>query len=271
MGNSIAVYNFKGGVGKTTTSMNLGYSLSRSFKVLLIDCDPQCNLTNALGGPTNTSTIFHYLKHLLHHQTPTRIKPHEVTHYLHLIPGDYALTQIESNNHFITFGDSFIEKLLHLLKRDYDIILLDLPNHFGLLVKSILSHVDSMLIPAIPDSFSIHGIEKLLLYLYKIERDNPLNVLGIFFNLYRENLIHHKKKYEEAVEKFGSLILQTRVNNSIKVSETTDLGKSIIKIDPNNKSAIDFLNLSNEVIGKLDNTFLTAELVAASLSENVHS
>lgn len=261
MANTIAIYNFKGGVGKTTSALNLGYAWSRSFKVLLIDCDPQRNLTTSFGRNPEAKTIFYYLKKMLHDQAPDHIETVPVTPYLHLLPGDFQMVNIESNNQFITFGTSIIQKLIYLLKKEFDIVIFDLPTHFGMLVKSFLANVDSILIPAIPDSFSIAGVKTLLSYLYEVERVKPLNILGIFFNMYRKNLLHHQEKYRESTEEFTDMILSTQIRNSIKVAEASDVGKSINRINPDNTVARDFLQLSDELLAKFNIKFLDDQLM----------
>lgn len=262
MANTVAIYNFKGGVGKTTTSLNLGYAWSRSFKVLLIDCDPQCNLTIALGARESENSIFGYLKGLVHNKMPDKIIPFEISSYLHLIPGDYRMVSIETNSQFITFGPSIIQKLNYAIKKDYDIIILDLPTHFGLMVKAFLVNTESILIPTIPDSFSIAGVKKLLTYLYTVQREKPLNILGIYFNMYKDSLIYHRVKYRESTDVFGSLILDSRVSNSVKVSEATDEGKFISKVSPDNTVAREFQQLSDELLAKFNCQFLNNNLIS---------
>lgn len=267
MGQTIAVYNFKGGVGKTTTTLNLGYAWSRSFKVLLIDFDPQCNLTSALALRESKNTVYHYLKALIHEHPVERLEATEITPYLHLVPGDYQMTDIESNSQFISFGPGVLQKFFWSVKKDYDLVLLDMPTHFGVVVKSVLTNVQSILIPSIPDSFSANGIKKLLSFLYTVERAKPLNILGVFFNMYRDQLIHHRQKYKESIKEFGDIILQTQVTNSIRVSEAIDLGQSAYRIDPQNHTAQEFLNLSDELMAKFNNLFLGEHLVPPDVME----
>ncbi len=271
MGHTVAVYNFKGGVGKTTTTLNLGFAWSRSFKILLIDCDPQCNLSTALGVKEAKSTVFTYFKALVHDQFPDRIETTEITPYLHLIPGDYHMTEMEANNQFLSFGPGILQKFNYAVKRDFDLIIMDMPTHFGVLVKSILTNIDSILIPAVADSFSINGIKKLLTFLYTVERTKPLNILGIYFNMYRDKLIHHREKYDESLAEFGDLILQTRVTNSIRVSEATDLGKAAYKIDPENSSALEFMQLSDELLAKFNSKFLNPDIISQEFLVKIRS
>lgn len=268
MCNTISVYNFKGGVGKTTTSLNLGYSWSRFFKVLLVDFDPQCNLTNALGVGDHHPTVHTYVKQVLHdHQV--EIEPVEIRPYLHLIPGDYSMSQVESNSQFISFGPDILRKLFYLLKKDYDFIILDCPTNFGVLIKSILSTARSVLIPSVADSFSISGIKKLLTHMASIDQNYRLNVLGIFFNMYNDHLNLSHERFEEARQTFGNLILSTTISRSIRIGEANDIGKPISELFPDNHVAHEFTALSDELLAKIDSQYLKDEYVIPELLEKV--
>lgn len=256
MSHTIAIYNFKGGVGKTSTTLNLALSWSRSFKVLVIDCDPQANLTLALSNSnSHQSNLFTISKKLLHDGQP-QIEPLEISYYLHLIPGDYQMAAFESNSQFISFGYIIFYKLLSSLKHKYDFILLDCPTHFGVTVKSFLVNTDSIFIPAIPDSFSVDGFKKLLHYLSEIEKDTPLNVLGIYFNLFRKHTLHHQKVKKLAEKELGKLILDQHVRESIRVSEAHDSHQSIYNFLEQSEVASDFMALSEEVIERLNSMSL---------------
>ena len=252
MAKSVAIYNFKGGVGKTTTAINLAFSWGRSFKVLLIDCDPQTNLTSALTGRDGFEhSIFHFIKTCLHGNSD-KLNVIEINPYIHLIPGDLKMLELDSNNQFITFGQSIIYRLFQSLKWHYDIIILDCPSYFGISVKSFLSNTNSILIPAVPDSFSISGINKLLLYLKSIERAKQLEILGVFFNRFRKHTLYHKEVISSAKKNFGSLILDNTIRNSIKVSEAVNVGESIWRLNPDCDVALDFLELSDVLIGRFN-------------------
>lgn len=264
MSNTISIYNFKGGVGKTTTAINLGLSWAKSFKVLMIDFDPQCNLTNSLSTESaRKTTIFSLLRNVLHdHEIDPN--PVEITPYLHLIPGDFQMTQMESNNQFISFGSSIIFKFLTLVKRDYDFVIIDCPTNFGILVRSIIKSSGNILIPAIADNFSITGVQKLMTYLASAENAN-LNILGVFFNMYNSKLILNQNKFDEAKEKFGSIILESTISRSIKVGEANDAGKSITEHSPDNTAAQDFERLSDELLAKFDSQKINEDFIIPDL------
>lgn len=260
MPRTIAIYNFKGGVGKTTTTLNLALSWSRSFKVLVIDCDAQANLTHTLTGQTEFKTnLYTALKDIIHNRQDM-IEPIELSRYLHLIPGAYQMVDIEENSEFISFGPGIFQKLLTPLKHKYDFILLDCPTHFGTVVKSTLANVQSILIPALADSFSTLGFKKLLGYLNEVDRTSKLNVLGIFFNLYRKNTRHHKMVKESTALELGELLLNQTVRQGIKVSEANWDHRSIYSFEEKNEVADDFMKLSEEVLEKLDSIHLDKAL-----------
>lgn len=268
MSNTVSVYNFKGGVGKTTTSLNLGYSWSRFFKVLLIDFDPQCNLTNALSIGNDHKTVYTYVTKILHNH-PIEVEPVEVTPYLDIIPGDYSMVNVESNNQFISFGHTIMQKFLYAAKTDYDFVILDCPTNFGVLIKSILSSTKSVLIPAVADSFSISGIKKLLTHMASVDQNYSLNILGIFFNMYNDHLKLSHEKLEEAKHIFGDLILENTISRSIKIGEANNLGKPISELSPDNTVAREFMALSDELLAKIDSQYLTDEYIMPELLEKV--
>ncbi len=251
MSNTIAVYNFKGGVGKTSAALNLALNWSQSFKVLVIDGDPQANLTHALLGDGGGSdrTLFQFSRKIIHNGQP-EIDPVVISRYLHLIPGDYQMAALESNSQFISFGHIIYYKLLCAMRCDYDFILLDCPTHFGVTVKSFIANADSILIPAIPDSFSTAGFTKLLNYLNEIKKEKSLHILGVFFNFYRKHTLLHRKIVREAEEELGDIIFSQKIRESIRVSEANFPNRFVLDSAQESAVAEDFLNLSEEVIGK---------------------
>ncbi|WP_421763000.1 ParA family protein [Ekhidna sp.] len=269
MSQSIAVYNFKGGVGKTSTVLSLAHSWSRSFKVLVIDCDPQANLTQALTDSDHHHSLFSLTKEFLHNEQPD-IQPLEIHQYLHLIPGDYRMAEMESNTQFISFGHIIFYKLLSAIRHDYDFILLDFPTHFGVTVKSFLANINSILIPATPGSFSVAGFKKLLTYLQSVNHEHALQILGIFFNQYRKQTLFHQKIAREAEQQLGNLILDQRVRESIRVSEANEQNESVYAFTNQSAVAEDFLKLSEEVIERINRLNL-AEVVEKLQKQEVQT
>ncbi|HCX23685.1 MAG: hypothetical protein CMB80_26165 [Flammeovirgaceae bacterium] len=268
MANTISIYNFKGGVGKTTTALNLGISWAKSFKVLLIDFDPQCNLTNSIGPEkSDYPSVYDYLRKVMHDHEISP-EPEVINPYLHLIPGDLQMTQIESNNQFISFGREMVGKLLMHFRRDYDFIIMDCPTNFGVLVKSIIGASKNILVPAIADNFSMTGVKTLMTYLAAVE-NHSLNILGVYFNMFNDNLNLTSKKFEEAKDLFGSLILENTVSRSIKVGEANDAGEAIADYSPDNHAAQDFMKLSDELLAKFNSQTLNPEFILPDLLERM--
>lgn len=258
MSTTIAIYNFKGGVGKTSTTFSLAQNWSKTFKVLMIDCDPQANLTQSFLNPRqpNTSTLFNILKSLIHNETPN-LKPFEIHPYLHLISGDYKMIDLESNSQIISFGRSIFNRLLTSIQNEYDFILFDCPTHFGVTVQSILANVNSILIPAIPDSFSASGFKKLLKYLAGLEHYTRLNILGIFFNQFRKNTLYHNKIVKHAKQELGDLILNQKIRQSIYVSHSIHGKPRPSQLqEEQSKAEDDFYRLSEEVIARINTSEL---------------
>ncbi len=256
MANIIAVYNFKGGVGKTSTTLSLAHSWSRAYKVLAIDCDPQCNLSQSLLDSEYNQqehNLYQLTSKFLHNSIP-EVNPIKINPYLDLIQGDFKMSSLESNSQFISFGQTITYGLLSTVRNKYDLILLDFPTHFGITVKSFIANIDSILIPAIPDSFSTTGFKQLLTYLADIEKEKPIDILGIFFNQYRKNTLYHRSVVQKAEKELGELILKQKIRESVRVSEAHQFSKSIYSVTEESNVAEDFLKLSEEVIGRL-NTF----------------
>ncbi|MEM6644333.1 MAG: ParA family protein [Bacteroidota bacterium] len=255
MSNIIAVYNFKGGVGKTSTTLNLAHSWSKAYKVLVIDCDPQCNLSQSLYNKNEKAdehNLYLLTSKFLHNSIP-EIIPLKINPYLDLIHGDFRMNSLESNNQFISFGQTITYGLLSTVRNKYDLILLDFPTHFGVTVKSFIANIDSILIPAIPDSFSNSGFKQLLTYLAEIQKEKPIDILGIFFNQFKKNTLYHQEIVEKAEKELGTLLLKQKVRESVRVSEAHETNKSIYALtDERSNVATDFMKLSEEVIGRLN-------------------
>ena len=248
---TIAIYNFKGGVGKTTSAYNLACGWSKKYKVLVIDCDPQCNLTNTiLPNHKGKNSVYAYLREFVHNSIPS-IEPIKINSKLHIIPGHYNMIDLESNNQFIEFGTIMMQRFLKQIKADYDIVLLDCPSYFGKTVKSVIANVDGLLIPATPDIFALKGAMKLMKHIKELKRSQKLNVFGIFLNRFKKDLIYHRKIRVVAKRIFGSLILPQIIRNSVRIGETTDPRFVRDEDDnPQNDVVNDFLALGEMIIRK---------------------
>ncbi len=222
MAHIISVYNFKGGVGKTTSVYHLAFNWASAYKILIVDCDPQKNLTSSLLRNTqDKQTIFNYTSAFLHNSQP-EIKPEVVSPNIHIIPGDHRVVDLESNNQFIEFGLGIIQKMLFSISSRYDLIILDCPSYFGKTVKYFLGNSEYLLIPATPDSFSLRGVLELIRQLKGMEKVRKLHILGMFYNRYRGHFLHHRKMRVLARRIFGNMYIDSPIRNTVKISESID-------------------------------------------------
>ena len=241
MAKIISVSNHKGGVGKTTSVANLGFALARHFKVLIIDLDPQSNLSTGLGFVNSSITIGSMLKDRIHYRRPV-VNPEVITKYVHIIPGSIELNEIESLLHEKADGQSILNELLFELKSEYDLILIDCPPALNFLTLNAFNCSNLILIPAKPEVFSIIGIEQIE------EVSNNLKIpFKILFNQVNKRSLLHKRIIAETKEKYNGNILHNYVRNNIALSEAFNEAKDIFHYKSESSGALDFVEIANEL------------------------
>ena len=250
MGKIIAVTNQKGGVGKTTTAINLSSCLSvLEKKTLLIDADPQANTTHGLG--IDTSRINKSLFDLL--QNPTNISECIITtennENLDIIPTKISLARFETqpNTKFNLFR---LQKALDQVKGNYDYIIVDCSPSLGLLLLNVLCAADSILIPLQCEHFAFEGLQKIF-KTFKTVRNNynsKLDIEGILITMYNPNQKNDANIRSQVINYFNDIVLNTIIYRDVKLSEAPSHGKSIYDYNSNSKGAINYLNLGNEII-----------------------
>ena len=252
MGKIIAIANQKGGVGKTTTSVNLSASLGvLEKKVLLIDSDPQANATSALGIEVNTGqqTIYEVLEQSTDVNSAI-IKTDSPN--LDIIPSTINLVgaEIELVNH--PDREKMLLKQVNVLKNIYDFIIIDCPPSLGLITMNCLCASDSVLIPIQCEYFALEGLGQLMNTIRKIQNyhNTELNIEGLLLTMYDSRLRLSNNVIEEVKMHFEEMVFNTIIQRNVRLSEATGFGESIIKYDASSRGAINYLNLAKEFIQK---------------------
>ena len=253
----IAVANQKGGVGKTTTTHNLGTALARQGKkVLMLDIDPQSNLTMCMGfqNPDELPcTMAHILKGLIS-ETFTLQKEKYIlrSEGCDLIPSSIQLSGIEPSLVSAMSRENIIKRFLKQIKDEYDVILIDCMPSLGMLTINALTAATSVLIPVQAHYLSVKGLEMLITTVAKIKRNiNPgLRFNGILITMHNERLNFSKSILNELKAAYGEhiKIYKTTIPQSVKAVENTAVGQSLFKYDPRCKVALAYEAFAQEVI-----------------------
>jgi chromosome partitioning protein len=252
MGKIIAIANQKGGVGKTTTSINLAASLGvLEKKVLLIDADPQANATSGIGIDVENVEIGTY--QLLEHSSSAReaiIKTE--TPNLDIIPAHIDLVAIEIELVDKEAREYMLKKALLEIKNDYDYILIDCAPSLGLLTLNALTAADSVIIPIQCEYFALEGLGKLLNTIKSVQKiHNPeLDIEGLLLTMYDSRLRLSNQVVEEVQKHFNDMVFQTIIQRNVRLSEAPSYGESIINYDAASKGATNYLSLAKEIIIK---------------------
>jgi chromosome partitioning protein len=245
MSKIITISNHKGGVGKTTSVLNIGAGLSRLGKrVLLIDIDPQSNLTMSLGINNPEYNIYGAIS------GDYPLKPIEVTKKLDIIPSVLGLlgADIELSNEY---KNRFILKeLLKPLLGKYDYIIIDSPPSLGLLTINALTASEEVYITLQPHFFALQGLSKLTEIIEEVKNNlNPgLKIGGVIITLWDSRKVLHRDVTETVIEHFKEVVFKTKIRENIALAEAPAQGLDIYRYQPNSKGAEDYTNLCKEII-----------------------
>ncbi len=250
MGRIIAITNQKGGVGKTTTTINLAASLATQEKsVLVVDCDPQGNTTSGLGFPKDPSRLSLYSALALNSSLEELILPGPIDR-LQLIPSDKSL--VGANVELVTREDreQILRHKLEPLRERFDYILLDCPPALDLLTLNALVAAESVLVPIQCEYFALEGVSELLDTLIRVRRShNPkLAVEGILLTMFdeRTNLSHQVR--DDLKDFFGDQVFSTMIPRNVRLAEAPSHGKPVILYDPECRGSESYLQLAKEVM-----------------------
>ncbi len=258
MGKIIALANQKGGVGKTTTTINLAASLAvLEKKVLVIDADPQANATSGFGFDLKS------IKTSIYEAIVDEIDVRKIIlttgiANLDLIPSHIDLVGAEIEMLNLPNREMVLKHTIGDVKEDYDFILIDCSPSLGLITVNALSAADSVIIPVQCEYFALEGLGKLLNTIKIIQnRLNPkLEIEGFLLTMYDSRLNLSNQVYEEVKRHFQDMVFDTVIQRNVKLSEAPSYGKPVVLYDASSRGAISHMNLAREILQRNDMTSL---------------
>lgn len=246
----IAITNQKGGVGKTTTTVNLGASLAQlGKKVLLVDIDPQGNTTSGIG--INKADVAHCIYDVLIREVDAKdaVMPTHLDN-LSIIPATIQLAGAEVELVPTISREVRLKRSLHTLRNDYDYILIDCPPSLGILTVNSLTASDSVIIPIQCEYYALEGLSQLLNSIRLVQKhlNKTLKIEGVLLTMFDARTNLGVQVIEEVKKYFQNKVYQTIIPRNVRLSEAPSHGQSIVTYDPRSKGAEVYMELAKEVV-----------------------
>lgn len=245
MGKTIAVSNHKGGVGKTTSVVNIGAALANSKKkVLLVDLDPQANLTQSFGVNKPEGTIYEVLK------GEAELLPINIYENLDIIASTLDLSGAEMELSSEAGREYILDEALSKIKDDYDYILIDCPPSLGLLTINALTTSDEVFIPLQSHYLAIKGLTKIIEIVNKVKKrlNKKIEITGVFVTQYDKRKVLHRDVVETILTYFQDKVFNTKIRENIALAEAPSQGLDIFRYSKESNGAEDYGNLVKEIL-----------------------